>query len=72
MTLTNEEIVQEISRMDNDAKAIREDLITLCWFMRGAISYDDSMMLSFSERELINKLIERNLETTKESGLPFF
>jgi hypothetical protein len=40
--------------------------------MRGGLSYDDAMMLSHEERELIAKLIKSNLETTKESGLPFF
>jgi hypothetical protein len=40
--------------------------------MRGGLSYDDAMMLSHDERGLINKLIKSNLETTKESGLPFF
>jgi hypothetical protein len=40
--------------------------------MRGGLSYDDSMMLSQLERELIGKLIKDNLETTKKSKLPFF
>jgi hypothetical protein len=29
-------------------------------------------MLSYEDRVIIGKIIERNLETTKESGLPFF
>lgn len=40
--------------------------------MRGGISYDEVMMLSAEEREIIGKIIKSNLETTKESGLPFF
>jgi len=44
----------------------------MCWYMRGGLSYDDSMMLSQTERELINTLIKDNLETTKKSKLPFF
>jgi hypothetical protein len=40
--------------------------------MRGGISFDDSMMLSFEDREIINRIIKDNLETTKESGMPFF
>jgi hypothetical protein len=40
--------------------------------MRGGLSYDDSMMLSQTERELIGKMIKDNLETTKKSKLPFF
>lgn len=40
--------------------------------MRGSISYDEAMQLSFAEREEIGKLINDNLETTKKTGLPYF
>jgi hypothetical protein len=40
--------------------------------MRGGLSYDDSMMLSQTERELIGQMIKDNLETTKKSKMPFF
>jgi hypothetical protein len=72
LTLTNEEIVEFIGKLDKDAKAIKQDLLTLCWFMRGSISYDEASYLSVEERQIISKIIKDNLETTKESGLPFF
>ncbi len=40
--------------------------------MRGAMSIDEAYALSYEDREIISKLIEENLETTKKSGLPFF
>ena len=40
--------------------------------MRGGLSYDDSMLLSKSERDIIGKIIKDNLETTKKSKMPFF
>lgn len=40
--------------------------------MRGAVSYEDVLNMSNEEREEINSLVEKNLETTKKSGLPFF
>jgi hypothetical protein len=40
--------------------------------MRGGLSYDDVMALSPQERELVSGIIKKNMETTKESGLPFF
>lgn len=40
--------------------------------MRGGITYNDTMNLSISEREIINKIIEDNLETTKQTKMPFF
>ena len=72
MTLSNEEIVMLLNEHDKDSKAIKKDLLTACWYMRGSISYDDAMMLSFDDRTMINDIIKSNLETTKESGLPFF
>ena len=72
MGLSNEEIVSLIDQLSNDAKAIKKDLLTLCWFMRGSITFDDAMNLSLEDRSIINGIINDNLETTKESGLPFF
>ena len=40
--------------------------------MRGGLNYSDAMMLSHQDREIISKIVEDNLETTKKSGLPFF
>lgn len=40
--------------------------------MRGSLDLVDAMNLGHEDREIIKKLIEDNLETTKKSGLPFF
>ena len=40
--------------------------------MRGGLTYEQAMQMSFAERELIGGIIKENLETTKKSGLPFF
>ena len=40
--------------------------------MRGGITYNEAMNLSFNERDLIGRIVKDNLETTKKSGLPFF
>jgi hypothetical protein len=39
--------------------------------MRG-MSYQDALNLSYDERLIIGDIIKENLETTKNSGLPFF
>jgi hypothetical protein len=70
--LSNDEIVKELDNLDKDAKAIKKDLLSTCWYMRGSISYDDAMMLTSADREIINGIIKDNLETTEKSGLPFF
>lgn len=58
--------------MEKDCQAIRQEALKISWFMRGGITYDQTMALGIQERNLINELITENLETTKKSGLPFF
>lgn len=40
--------------------------------MRGAVSLNEAFHLDYENRKIIYSIIESNLETTKESGLPFF
>jgi len=58
--------------MDKEAEQIRSEILKLCWYMRGGITYNEAMNLSFNERDLIGRIVKDNLETTKKSGLPFF
>ena len=58
--------------LDREIKALKEELLRMCWYMRGGLTYEESMYLSRSEREIIGKLIDDNLETTKKSGMPFY
>lgn len=55
-----------------EAIEIKKDLLKLCWFMRGGLSYQESLHLEHDERKIIGDIIKENLETTKKSGLPFF
>jgi len=72
LSLDNNAIVELIDQFDKESKAIKEEALKMTWFMRGGVSYEEIMLLGFDERELINKIIKSNLESTKESGLPFF
>lgn len=72
MTLDNDSIVGFLEQFDKESKAFRDDALRMTWYMRGGITYDDAMCLSQQERELINKIVKDNMETTKKSGLPFF
>jgi hypothetical protein len=58
--------------MEQEAVSVRSEILKLCWYMRGGLSYSEGMQLSFKERELISQLVKDNLDTTKKSGLPFF
>lgn len=72
MTLTLPEIEAEVKKMDDESRALRKDIYKLAWYMRGSLSIEQAFMLDYSDRLLITELIKENLETTKESGLPFF
>ena len=61
-----------VKEYEKDAKAIKEELIKLCWYMRGSLSYTESHLLTGEEREAIGKLITENLNTAKETQMPFF
>lgn len=58
--------------METDCENIKSSALTLAWYMRGGASYEDILNMSVGERNHINKLIEKNLETTKNTKLPFF
>ena len=58
--------------MDKEARAIRDEALRTTWWMRGGLSYEDAMMLSQNEKELIAEIIKDNMKATKDSGLPFF
>jgi hypothetical protein len=72
LRLDNEGIEKLVNQHDNDAKAIREELLKMCWYMRGGMSYSEAQNLTTEERSIIVKIIEENLETTKNTQLPFF
>lgn len=57
--------------MDKDARALKKDILKVCWYMRG-MSYSEAMHLSSEERQIIGDIVEENLETTKKTKLPFF
>lgn len=53
-------------------KRLKADALKMCWYMRGGLSYDESMLLNQSEREIISDIIKENLEVTNKNGIPFF
>jgi hypothetical protein len=61
-----------VDQMEKETRTIRQEVLKLCWYMRGGLTYDEAVQLSQVERDIINELVKDNLETTKKSGLPFF
>jgi hypothetical protein len=72
LILNNDAIVELLDSYDKESKALKEEVLRLCWWMRGGLTYEEAYMLSPQEREIIGKIIDSNMETTKKSGMPFF
>jgi len=72
LTLDISGIEEEISRMENESKALKKEIFKMAWYMRGGLSFTEAYMLDQEDREIIAKIIEENLETTKSSQMPFF
>jgi hypothetical protein len=58
--------------MDKEVEALKHNLFQLCWFMRGGINLEQIYNMDSKDREIIGRIIKDNIETTKDSGLPFF
>jgi hypothetical protein len=65
-------IARYVDGMDQEVKKIRESNLRLAWYMRGGITYDQVMQLSYAERQMISDLAKDNIETTKKTRLPWF
>lgn len=70
--MNNEEIVQELEKMDKESNGLKEEIIRITWWMRGGINYDQAWNLNLKERRIIGNLIKENMETSKKTGTPIF
>ena len=61
-----------VDAMEKETRNIRLDVLKLCWYMRGGVTYEEAMQMSQQERGVINDIVKDNMETTKKSGLPYF
>ena len=58
--------------MEKSQKELKHELMKICWYMRGGLSYSEASSLSPTEREIISQVVKDNMETTKKTGQPFF
>ena len=70
--MTMEEIHKEVKKLEDESKALKKELYKLAWFMRGSLTFEQAYLLDIADREIIGEIVKENLETTKESQLPFF
>jgi len=66
------EIVSYLKDYDSQTKNLKLEIMKLCWFMRGGITWQEALCLSPEERSVASQLVKENMETTKKTGQPFF
>jgi len=60
------------NRLRGEGRALIKDVVSLTYFMRGAISYTEMMNMSFAERDLVHEFIDERLETEKKNPHPVY
>ena len=70
--LDSDGIVKLVEAMEKETRNIRLDVLKMCWYMRGGVTYEEAMQMSITDRDIVNDIVKENLATTKKSGLPFF
>lgn len=66
------EIVSHLKDFDNQAKNLKLEIMKICWFMRGGMSWNEALNLSPDERTIASQLVKENMDTAKKTGQPFF
>ncbi len=69
--MPNSEIEDYLRTLDDQARAIKEEIFRLAWYMRGGVTSQDLFHnYSFEDRSIISVIIKENIELTKKSGMP--
>jgi hypothetical protein len=66
------EIPEFLIGFDKQVEEFKKELVRISWYMRGGVTVQELLhVYSFDDRESMYSVIKDNLETTKESGMPF-
>tara|TARA_R110002153_G_scaffold100097_2_gene235961 strand:+ start:350 stop:544 length:195 start_codon:yes stop_codon:yes gene_type:complete len=64
--------MKHLKEFDSACKNLKLELMKICWFMRGGMSWQEALSLSPDERTIVSQLVKDNMDTTKKTGQPFF
>jgi len=63
--------MKEVDNIDLEAKQIKDEVFRISWYMRRGVSSNDLFWVySVEDREILNKIIKDNIDTTKKAGMP--
>jgi hypothetical protein len=72
LTKGDSDIIAYLKDFDNQIKNLKLEIMKICWYMRGGMSWQEALNLSPDERAIAGQLVKENLDTTKKTGQPFF
>ena len=49
---------------------IKDELVRLCWYMRGGLDYETAHYLGVEDRKIMAALAKENIETVKKTKMP--
>ena len=58
--------------LESETKNLKHELLKICWYMRGGVTYQEALNMSIEERKIVANIVKDNLETTKKTGRDFF
>lgn len=67
-----DDIVDMFNRMRIESRGIIKDIISLVYFMRGSIQYEDMLLRTPIERELISEFISERIEIESTHPHPVY
>lgn len=70
--MNNEQILEVLTSLEKQVKSLKYNALHISWYMRGGVSYEDAVLFSKDERDMVGTIIKENMEITKKSGLPYF
>lgn len=65
-----EEIQVLLNQYESESKALTKQVVEICWYMRGSVTWDQAWNLSPNQRKVIYDLINDNIDRTKKANMP--
>ena len=68
--MSDSEIEEYLTRLEEGIKNYKSQLFRLCWYMRGGVTIDNLLFdLSLEDIQIMNAIVQDNIEITKKSGI---
>ena len=58
--------------LQRDSERLFDNILTLIYFMRGSVSYTEAVNMSYAERQLVFRFVEKRFEIEKKNPNPVY